>query len=420
MQEIRIIKDKCNKCQRCAKACPFGFVSFVDGFPVIDENCVYCSACATACENKAISIINKEKMDVHPYKGVLVFGEQMDGKFTDVVYELLGKGKELADKLGDKLYCVVLGERIKASATELITYGADKVYLFDDRLLSKFRDDTYTQLIVDLVKEIKPSIFLIGATAVGRSLAPRIAVRLRTGLTADCTELEIDTEKKLLVQTRPAFGGNVMATIICPNRRPQMATVRYKMMRKAEKNLNRKGKIISKSIDFKKITGQTEIKGFVKNNNGTNITEAEIIVAGGKGLGGPEGFTLIKELADMLGGKVGASRAVVDEGWIPYTHQVGLSGKTVRPKLYIACGISGAVQHLAGMKTSEVIIAINKDPSAPIFNVADYGIVGDLYEIVPELMTKLKKLKDIKNTCLKRKKGKKDYVKLYQNILSAN
>ncbi len=420
MQSIKIIKDKCNKCQRCAKACPFGYISFIDGFPVIDENCVYCSACATACENNAILIIKEEKMDVSQYKGVLVFGEQRDGKFAEVVYELLGKGRELADKLSDELYCVILGERMKASATELITYGADRVYLFDDPILSKFRDETYTQLIVDLVKEIKPSIFLMGATAIGRSLAPKIAVRLKTGLTADCTELDIGTDKKLLVQTRPAFGGNVMATIICPNRRPQMATVRYKIMRKAEKKFNPKGKIITKSIDYKKIRERTEIEGFVKNNNRTNITEAEIIVAGGKGLGRPEGFTLLKKLADMLGGRVGASRAVVDEGWIPYAHQVGLSGKTVRPKLYIACGISGAVQHLAGMKTSEVIIAINKDPSAPIFNVADYGIVGDLYDVVPELIAKLKKFKDSKNTCLRRKKGEKNYVKLYQNILSAN
>jgi electron transfer flavoprotein alpha subunit len=239
-----------------------------------------------------------------------------------------------------------------------------------------------------LVKEVKPSIFLIGATSIGRSLAPRLAIRLQTGLTADCTGLDIDSDGNLL-QTRPAFGGNVMATILCTNHRPQMATVRYKVMKRAEKQPERLGEIVLKNMTNAAID-RTRILSVSTESEDVNLTEAQIIVSGGKGLGNPEGFKLIQELADALGGAVGASRLVVDEGWIPFKHQVGLSGKTVRPVLYIACGISGAVQHLAGMQTSDVIVAINKDPSAPIFKIADYGIVGDLYEIIPEIIRVVK------------------------------
>jgi electron transfer flavoprotein alpha subunit len=399
MTKIEIIIKNCNKCQRCVKTCPFGYISFINESLVIDENCTYCSACVSVCKKKAILITRKEeKKDFSGYRGVLVFGEQREGKVADVVYELVGKGRELADKVKEDLYCVLVGNGMEDSAYELITYGVDKLYLFNDTSLAKFKEDTYTTLITDLVEEIKPSIFLIGATAIGRSLAPRIAVRLKTGLTADCTELDIDAEKKLLVQTRPAFGGNVMATIICPNHRPQMATVRYKVMRKAEKKPNPEGEIVRKNVNQTKIRDRTKIVDFFRNNDGANITGAEIIVAGGKGLGQSDGFTLMKELADALGGSVGASRAAVDEGWIPYANQVGLSGKTVRPKLYIACGISGAVQHLAGMQTSDVIVAINKDPEAPIFNVSEFGIVGDIYKVVPELIMELKKKTSAKNT----------------------
>ncbi len=398
MTKIEIIIENCNKCQRCVKTCPFGYISFTNESLVIDENCTYCSACVGVCKNKAILITRKEKKDFSRHRGVLVFGEQREGKVADVVYELIGKGRELADKVKEDLYCVLVGNEVEDSAYELITYGVDKVYLFNDTSLAKFKEDTYTALITDLVEEIKPSIFLIGATAIGRSLAPRIAVRLKTGLTADCTELDIDAEKKLLVQTRPAFGGNVMATIICPNHRPQMATVRYKVMSKAEKKPNPEGEIIRKYVDQTIIRDRTKIMDFFKNNDGANITGAKIIVAGGKGLGRSDGFTLMKELAEALGGSVGASRAAVDEGWIPYANQVGLSGRTVRPKLYIACGISGAVQHLAGMQTSDVIVAINKDPEAPIFSVTDFGIVGDVYQVVPELIMELKKKASTENT----------------------
>lgn len=332
--------------------------------------------------------VKERKRDLSDYSGVLVFGEQ-EGKISEVVYELLGKGKELADKLGEELECVILGNKMEAKVREIVTYGVNKVYFYDCSVLTNFRDDPYVDIITELVEEIKPSIFLIGATSIGRSIAPRIATKLRTGLTADCTGLDIDSEGNLL-QTRPAFGGNVMATIITPNNRPQMATVRYKIMNRAKKIPGFSGEIIVRKVERELIDRTSPRKVFMAKEE-KNITEAEIIVSGGKGLGNPEGFKLLKELADALGGAVGASRLVVDEGWIPYKHQVGLSGKTVRPKLYIACGISGAVQHLAGMQTSDVIVAINSDSSAPIFKVADYSIVGDLYEILPEIIKFVKK-----------------------------
>ncbi len=267
--------------------------------------------------------------------------------------------------------------------------GSDSVYVYDDPILADFRDDPYSALLVDLVRDVKPSIFLFGATSIGRSLAPRVAASLKTGLTADCTGLDIDPETRLLVQTRPAFGGNVMATIICPNTRPQMATVRYKVMPEAPRDPTRKGEIRMMRLDAK-LPDRVKILDFQPLKEAVSITEADVVVSGGKGLGGPEGFRLLEELADLLGGAVGASRPTVDEGWIGYSHQVGLSGRTVRPKLYIACGISGAVQHLAGMKTSDCIIAINKDREAPILSVASLGVVGDLYEVIPRLIEKIR------------------------------
>ena len=395
MKEIRVIEDKCVGCGVCVQACPFGAIKIVDGKAKISEDCRLCGICVSECPYQAIEITGEEEeaVDLSDYRGVLVFGEQREGKIEPVVYELIGKGRELADKLGEELSCVILGYNMREQAEDLISYGVDKVYLYDHPLLEIFRDDPYTDLIVDLVNKVKPNIFLIGATFIGRSLAPRIASRLKTGLTADCTGLEIDPESKLLLQTRPAFGGNVMATIICKNRRPQMATVRYKIMKRAEKVPGYEGEVVTLQFDPEKVRDRVKVKKFVKEEAGVSLTEAEIIVSGGKGLGGPEGFKLMQELADLLGGAVGASRIAVDEGWISYPHQVGLSGKTVRPKLYIACGISGSVQHLAGMGGSDVIIAINKDPSAPIFKIADIGIVGDLYEIVPKLISKIKEVK---------------------------
>ncbi|MFQ6095474.1 MAG: FAD-binding protein [Candidatus Bathyarchaeia archaeon] len=399
MEEIKVIEKKCTGCGDCVQACPCGAISIIEGLARISEDCQLCRACISACPTGAIEIVEerRERLDLSQYKGILVFGEQREGRIALVVYELIGKGREIADELGEELSCVVLGSDVRNQAEDLISYGVDKVYVYDDLCLAIFRDDPYADLLTDLVSRVKPNIFLIGATSIGRSLAPRVASRLKTGLTADCTGLEIDQQSRLLLQTRPAFGGNVMATIICLNSRPQMATVRYKIMKRAERIPGYKGEVIQVEFSPDILTDRTKVKGFIKEEVGMSITEAEIIVSGGKGLGSPEGFKLIRELADLLGGAVGASRTVVDEGWISYPHQVGLSGKTVRPRLYIACGISGSVQHLAGMSGSEIIVAINRDPSAPIFKVADLGLVGDLYEVVPRLIERIKELKGIKH-----------------------
>ena len=388
---IKVDEKKCISCDLCIEACNFGSIEMVGDYPSIRDDCRLCGACAEACSLGAIVIKETSKdSDLLAYKGVLIFAEQRQGKIHPVAYELLGKGKELAYDLGEPLYAVILGSDVSNVAEELTSRGADKVFIYDDPALADFRDDPYTELLYNLVEEEKPSIFLIGATAVGRSLGPRVASKLYTGLTADCTSLSIDPETQLLLQTRPAYGGNIMATIISADTRPQMATVRYKMFTEAEVDTSNQGMIISKPVDMSNIPDRVKILDFQKASEELSITEAEIIVAGGKGLGNPEGFDLMNELAKTLGGAVGASRPTIDEGWMKYRHQVGLSGRTVRPKLYIACGISGAVQHIAGMKTSEVIISVNKDEEAPIFGVSSLGAVGDLYQVIPKVIEKIK------------------------------
>ena len=331
-----------------------------------------------------------ERQDINQYKDIWVFAEQRQGKITPVVIELLGEGRKLADTKGIKLNAILLGKDVNGLAEELIAYGAETVYVADDPLLENFTTDGYTKVIVDAVNEIKPEIVLIGATNIGRDLAPRIASRLNTGLTADCTKLEIDPEDGKIKQTRPAFGGNIMATIICPDARPQMSTVRPGVMDKAVRNDDNKGNIVPLKYDIKESDIRTKIIEIVKHAvEKVSLTDANIIVSGGLGLQNADGFKLIEELADKLGGVVGSSRAAVDAGWIDKSHQVGQTGTTVRPNLYIACGISGAIQHLAGMKESSIIVAINKDPDAPIFSVADYGIVGDLYKVIPEIISEI-------------------------------
>lgn len=331
---------------------------------------------------------------------IFVFVEQHDKKIAESSLELLGKGRQLADKAKFELAAVLLGDGVKELANELIGYGADAVYVAEHEELKDYRVLPYTRVMADIIRKEKPDIVLYAATTTGRELAPRIAARLRTGLTADCTSLNIDdyedvSKKKyenILFQIRPAFGGDVMATIVTPEHRPQMATVRPGTFNVPEKDPNRKGRIITCDVGVEEEDKITEIIELVKKKRKIDIKAAKIIVAGGRGVG-PDGFGLIKKLADTLGGEVGASRAAVDAGWIPYDNQVGLSGQTVKPDIYIACGISGTVQHVAGMKDSKLIIAINKDPEAQIFKFAHYGIVGDLFKVIPKLIETLESVK---------------------------
>ncbi|BDR73289.1 electron transfer flavoprotein subunit alpha [Clostridium tetani] len=329
-------------------------------------------------------------MKVKDYKDVWVFIEQREGRIANVSLELLGEGRKIADKLGVKLKGILLGNKIDSLARDIIKYGADHVMYIEDKFLEIYSTEAYTRVIAELVNKRKPEIILLGATTIGRDLAPRLAVRLKTGLTADCTSLDIEEDTGNLLMTRPAFGGNLMATIVCEEHRPQMSTVRPGVMEKAVLKENVVGKV--EKIDFK--LGKEDKNALVidiikKKKKEIALEEANIIVSGGRGLGDKEGFKLLKDLADKLQGEVGSSRGAVDAEWIDSQHQVGQTGKSVRPKLYIACGISGAVQHLAGMKEAECIVAINKDKDAPIFQIAHYGIVGDLYEVIPSIIKTL-------------------------------
>ncbi|MGI5863586.1 MAG: FAD-binding protein [Myxococcales bacterium] len=395
MAGVVILQDKCVGCGLCAKACPFGAIDLDKQArkASINEKCTACGACFDACK-KFGAIVRasgrQAKVDLAAYRGVWVYVEQRAGVIQPVAVELLGEGRRLADALGVELCGVLLGDGVEPLAQRVIELGADRVFLCESPALAQYTTDGHTKALDALVRAHKPEILLFGATHIGRDLAPRLAARVDTGLTADCTKLEIDPEDRKLLQTRPAFGGNVMATIVTPNNRPQMATVRPGVMRKAEAKPGRRGEIVRFDAGVSASDLRTRVLKVVRSPRlCCAIEEAEIVVAGGRGLGKPEGFELLQKLADKLGGVVGSSRACVDAGWIGHDRQVGQTGKTVKPRLYIACGISGAIQHLAGMSSSDIIVAINKNPDAPIFSVADYAIVGDLYEVVPALIDAL-------------------------------
>ncbi|ERT61885.1 MULTISPECIES: electron transfer flavoprotein subunit alpha/FixB family protein [Megasphaera] len=334
-------------------------------------------------------------MDVAEYKGVYVIAEQFEGKLRNVAFELLGQGKILADTIGDEVGAVLIGHNVKPLAQELIASGAKKVYVYDDPKFENYNTTAYTKALTDFFEKVKPNVYLVGATNIGRDLGPRVANELKTGLTADCTSLAVDEDGKTIVWTRPALGGNIMAEIICRDNRPQMGTVRPNVFKKPEPDANATGEVIDMSVELTDADFLTKFIELIKlGGGGIKIEEADIIVSGGRGMNGSEPFTgMLKELADALGGAVGASRAAVDAGWIDALHQVGQTGKTVGPKIYVACGISGAIQHLAGMSGSDCVIAINKDEDAPIFKVCDYGIVGDAFQIVPMITEAIKKIK---------------------------
>ena len=416
---IEILKEKCIGCGQCFKSCPYDAFEFepYDGNKLgkvakVNAKCSFCNQCLTACKFGAIQEKKQEAaVDLSAYKHIWVFAEQRQGKIQNVALELIGEGKRLAKDISDdtQLCAVLIGNNIDHLAQECFEYGADKVYMVQDPLLENYTTDGYTKVMKQLIDEYKPEIVLYGATHIGRDFAPRIAARCNTGLTADCTHLDVKVSKYIefakanttldtstldpndpstgIKQTRPAFGGNLMATIICPKTRPQMSTVRPGVMQKQERVPGATGEIVNVKPDIKASDIRIEIKDIVKSmKEMVSLTDAKIICSGGRGLGDASGFQLIQEFADKVGGVVGSSRAAVDAGWIDHSHQVGQTGTTVKPEIYFACGISGAIQHLAGMQTSNCIVAINKDPDAPIMEVADYAIVGDLYKVIPEII----------------------------------
>lgn len=333
-----------------------------------------------------------ENKDLSMYKDVWVFAEQREGRLMPVVPELLGEGRKLADAIGCRLCAIICGSGLDEAINELFEYGAEKVYYAEDSRLNQYTTDGYSKAIGAAIDELKPEIVMLGATHIGRDLGPCLAVNCNTGLTADCTKLEIDPNTKGILQTRPAFGGNLMATIICPDHRPQMSTVRPGVMDKAERVSGRRGELVKLDVKLADEDIRTKVVEVVKSvKDMVSLTDAEIIVSGGMGLGNAEGFELLKKLADKLGGTIAASRAAVDAGWIDHAYQVGQTGTTVKPKIYFACGISGAIQHAAGMQNSGLIVAINTSESAPIFDIADVGIVGDLYKVIPAIIEELDK-----------------------------
>lgn len=388
---VWIETELCNACQRCLKACPYGAIELREGKAFILERCTGCGACMAVCKQQAIKTDSKprEIPDFSPWKGVWVFAEQRGGVLQKVSLELLGKAQELAETLGEEASAVLLGEGVRDLASPLTAYGARTVYVAEHPCLDTYRAIPYTDVLEGLIRTYKPGILLLGATHIGRDLGPRLSRRVAVGLTADCTELAIDPNERILLQTRPAFGGNVMATIANRFSRPQMATVRPGVM-ETKRSAEPGGRVILHPVTLSEEDIPTKVLEIVREQKqAVNLSEARVIVAGGRGVGSAQGFESLASLARLLGGETAGTRVAVEEGWIPPEKQVGQTGQSVRPEFYIACGISGAIQHRAGMQHARYVLAINKDPRAPIFQVADWGIVGDLHEVVSEMIAQI-------------------------------
>ncbi|MGB8993565.1 MAG: FAD-binding protein [Desulfobaccales bacterium] len=390
-----LYSDRCIACGQCVEACPFGVLRLEGDTLVIGEGCNLCGACVEVCEVEALALPETEAPAPRPGvppDGVWVLAEQRRGELAPVTAELLGEARRLAETLGVKVAAVLLGDGVESLTEALFTAGAHKVYLAEHPRLADFLEETYAAALTELAQKFRPEIILAGATYLGRAFIPRVAAALKTGLTADCTAFAIDPEKRLLLQTRPAFGGNIMATIITPRTYPQMATARPGVFKPMAPAAAVAGEVVRVELTSLASPPRSRFVATVMEiKERVPLSAAGVIVAGGRGLKEAKNFKLLEELADLLGGAVGATRGAVDAGWIPYAHQIGQTGKTVSPKLYIAVGLSGASQHVVGMQSADVIVAINKDPQAPIFRVADVGLVGDLFEIVPALIQEIKK-----------------------------
>lgn len=391
MAKLVINQAKVGNIKELISICPFGAMEEKNGQVQINAACKMCRLCVKKGPEGAVEYVEEatKSIDKGLWKGITVYADHIDGAIHPVTYELIGKAKELAEKINHPVYAVMIGSNIAEQCHEILHYGVDKVFVYDDEKLARFKIEPYTAVFENFVNNVKPTAILVGATPVGRQLAPRLAARLHTGLTADCTQLEIN-ENTDLVQIRPAFGGNIMAQILTPNQRPQMATVRYKVMDAPERNKEESGAIVNCVISSDKLDCNVEVIDIIPKEKEQFIEASDVLVVAGRGIKREEDLKIVQELADLLGGQIACTRPMAEAGWIEAKRQVGLSGRTVRPRLIITCGVSGAIQFVAGMNNAEQIIAINKDENAPIFKTAHYGLIGDLYEIIPSLIEQIK------------------------------
>lgn len=390
---LEVHQDKIEDPEGLVKICPFGEMKVVDGDVIIEDGCRMCLSCVNDGPKGAVEFINdkkKKELDKSQWQGIAVYVDQVDGKIHPVTYELIGKAHELAGKVNQPVYALLIGHNMADAAEELQHYGIDKIFVYDDEKLARFAIEPYTAVFERFIKQNKPCSILVGATTVGRQLAPRVAARMRTGLTADTTILDIDGETTDLSQIRPAFGGNIMAHIVTPNNRPQMATVRYKVMDAEPRKEEVSGEVINKKIPARKLETHEKILDIIPKEPEQSIESADVLVVAGRGVKTESELAQLETLAYLLGGQVACTRPIVEQGWMDAKTQVGLSGRTVRPKLIICVGISGAIQFVAGMDHADTIVAINSDPKAPIFKSAHYCLTGDLYDILPKLIQNIK------------------------------